>query len=80
MSEEDDDEPKTWVSALKIILGLTLLIGTVGLALWYADQLSLGSPALEQAIEEVRQKSSGSGSGSGSSSSWGISKDSPIRK
>jgi len=79
MNKDEDDEPKTWVSALKIVFGLAVVIGAIGLALWYASQLSLGSPALEQAIEEVHQKSSNSSS-SNSSSSWGISKDSPIRK
>ena len=74
----DDDEPKTWVSALKVIFGAAVLIGTVGFALWYANEQPVNSPALEQAIEEVRQKSSNSTSSP--SNSWGISKDSPIRK
>ncbi|MES2879260.1 MAG: hypothetical protein V4713_12630 [Pseudomonadota bacterium] len=77
--DEDDDEPKTWVSTLKVVLAAAVLIGTIGLALWYADKLSLGSPALEQAIEATHQKNS-SGSSSSGSGSWGISKDSPLRR
>ena len=73
-----DDEPKTWVSTLKVIFGIAVMIGAVGFALWYAGQQPEHSPALEQAVEEVRQKSSNTPSSS--SSSWGISKDSPIRK
>jgi hypothetical protein len=80
MNKNDDDEPKTWVSTLKVILGAAVLIGTIGLVLWFASQLSLGSPAMEQAIEEVREKSSSSGSNSSPSKSWGIAKDSPIRR
>lgn len=76
--DEDDDEPKTWVSALKVILAAAVLIGVVGLALWYANQRPVSSPALEQAQKEVQEKSP-----SGRSSrddSWGIAKDSPIRR
>jgi hypothetical protein len=79
MNKDDDDEPNAWVSALKILCAAAVLIGTIGFALWYANQLSLGSPALEQAIEEVHEKSTSSNS-SKSSNSWGIAKDSPIRK
>ncbi|WP_296699080.1 hypothetical protein [Rhodoferax sp.] len=78
MKMEKDDEPKTWVSALKIVAALAAVIGTIGFGLWYASQLPVSSPALEQAIEEVRKKSPSSGSGS--DSSWGIAKDSPLRR
>ena len=78
MNKDDDDEPNAWVSTLKVILAAAVIIGAVGFALWYASQMSLGSPALEQAIEEVHQKNSSSGSSS--SNSWGIAKDSPLRK
>ena len=80
MKKNDDDEPKAWVSTLKVVLSAAVIIGVIGFALWYADSLSLGSPALEQAIQEVRQSSSRGGTSSGSSDSWGIFKDSPIRK
>ena len=51
MKMEKDDEPKTWVSALKIVAALAAVIGTIGFGLWYASQLPVSSPALEQAIE-----------------------------
>ena len=73
---EDEDEPKTWVSALKVALALAVIIGAVGLALWYANQLPVASPALEQAQKEVSEKSAGSRSSP--SNSWGIAKDSPL--
>ncbi len=75
---DKDDEPKTWVNALKVIFGIAVMIGTVGFALWYAGQQPEHSPALEQAIEAVHQKNPNASSSS--SNSWGISKDSPIRK
>lgn len=75
---DQDDESSTWVSTLKVVIAAVVLIGTIGFALWYASQLPASSPALEQAIEEVRQKSSSTGSST--DRSWGISKDSPIRK
>ncbi len=34
-----DDEPKLWVTVLKLIVGATILIGGVGLALNYAEKL-----------------------------------------
>ena len=73
-----DDKPKVWLSALKIVAGAALLIGTIGFALWYANQLPVSSPALEQAIEDVRQKNPDATSNP--SNSWGISKDSLVRK
>jgi hypothetical protein len=33
-----DDEPKLWVTVLKLVVGLAVLIGGVGLALNYAEQ------------------------------------------
>ena len=74
---DDDDEPKIWVTVVKLLIGATLLIGAVGLALWIAAQGPEHSPALEQAQQEVRAKSSKSLS---PDSSWGIAKDSPLRK
>lgn len=76
--DEDDDEPKTWVSALKVILAAALMIGVIGLVLWYANQRPVSSPALEQAQQEVREKNAGRQSSS--DDSWGIAKDSPIRR
>lgn len=71
-------EPKVWVTTVKLLAGAILLIGGVGLALWWAAQGPVRSPALEQALEAVRAKSPKQSSGDGGS--WGISKDSPVRR
>ena len=75
---KEDEEPKTWVSALKIVIALAVVIGAIGFGLWYASQLPESSPAMEKAIEEVRQKSPRTDSSR--DGSWGISKDSPLRR
>ena len=75
--DNDDDEPKTWVSALKVIFGIVVMVGAVGLALWYASLQPVHSPALEQAREVVQHKGADSYS---SGQSWGIAKDSPLRR
>ena len=74
----DDDQPKTWVSALKVIAGIAVMIGAVWFALWVASLQPVNSPALEQAREEVKQKDADTSSSS--SKSWGIAKDSPLRR
>ncbi len=33
------DEPPLWLTALKLILVLVVMIGGVGLALWYAQRM-----------------------------------------
>ena len=68
-------EPKTWVTAIKLLAISTVLIGGVGLALWWASKGSGGSLALEQAIEAARA----SGRAPTPSNSWGIVGDSPLR-
>ena len=68
-------EPNTWVTVIKLLTIATVLIGGVGLALWWASKGSGGSPALEQAIEAARA----SGYKPASSNSWGIVGDSPVR-
>ena len=78
MKPSDEQEPKLWVTVVKLLIGAALIIGGVGFALWMAAQKPAYSPAQEQALEEVRDKSPKSSSTE--SSSWGISKDSPLRK
>lgn len=39
-----NEEPKVWVTALKLIVGLIVIIGGVGLALWYAKDMDNGGP------------------------------------
>ena len=75
---EDSDEPKIWVSALKVIIGISVMIGVVGLALWLASLRPAHSPALEKAREKVQQQ--GGNTDTSSSKSWGIAKDSPLRR
>ena len=77
MKRRDEKEPNVWVTALKLVVGATLIIGGVGFALWMAAQGPGYSPALEQAQEAVRAKSTKTPS---NESSWGISKDAPVRK
>ncbi len=64
-----DEEPKLWVTVLKLLAIAVVFIGGTGLALWYADQL-----------QAQQQPALGSGAGSGNGSSgWGIVGDSPLR-
>ena len=73
---KQDDEPKVWVTVIKLVIGAVVLIGGVGLALWWAAQRPVYSPALEQAKEDARAASPNK---STSDNSWGIANDSPIR-
>jgi hypothetical protein len=67
--EKKNEEPRLWVTVLKLAVGFVILVGGTGLALWYVDQIQTNDlPAL----------GSGAGTGSGSSG-WGIVGDSPIR-
>lgn len=68
------EEPKVWITVVKLLLGAAALIGGVGLALWFAAQGPVHSPALEAA-----QKQTGYTSQPSSGASWGIAGDSPIR-
>ena len=76
--QANEDGTAVWVTVVKLVVGALLLIGAVGLALWLAAQGPVNSPALEQAQQEVRAKSSPNSTSS--DKSWGISKDSPLRK
>lgn len=76
MAQQNSKEPNVWLTALKLVVGAAVIIGGVGFALWMAAQGPAYSPALEQAKEAVRAKSPNSTN----DSSWGISKDSPVRK
>ncbi len=39
---DDDDEPKFWVTCVKLLIIAVTIIGGVGLTLWYAERLGLG--------------------------------------
>jgi hypothetical protein len=77
--DDDEEESNIWVSALKVVLAIAVLIGAVGGALWYSDQQPHSSPAMEQAIEYVRQETAKTPS-KGDSGGWGIFHDSPLRR
>jgi hypothetical protein len=67
--KKTDEEPKLWVTVLKLVLGLVILVGGTGFALWYVDKMQvLEQPALGT--------SAGTGLGS---TGWGIVGDSPLR-
>ncbi len=38
-----DDEPKVWLTVIKLVVGLAVMVGGVGLALWYAKDMDNGS-------------------------------------
>ena len=41
------EEPKLWVTVLKLVVGAVVLIGGVGLALWYVDKVQ-GPPQISK--------------------------------
>jgi hypothetical protein len=58
------EEPKLWVTVLKLVIGLIVIIGGVGLSLWLAlkdEERNIGPKVTPE-------------------QSWGIVNDSPIRK
>jgi hypothetical protein len=46
MSRPNDDESKVWLTVLKLIAGVVVIVGGVGLALWYAKDMDNGAPKL----------------------------------
>jgi hypothetical protein len=67
--EKKDEEPRLWVTVLKLAVGFVILVGGTGLALWYVDQ---------EQTNELPALGTGAGSGLGSTG-WGIVGDSPLR-
>jgi multisubunit Na+/H+ antiporter MnhC subunit len=61
---KQDNEPKLWITLVKLVIGLVVIIGGVGLALWFVAQ------AEQSRLPET----------SSPDSSWGIANDSPIRR
>lgn len=35
---DNDDEPKWWVTMIKLVAGAAIFIGVIGGALWYAEK------------------------------------------
>jgi hypothetical protein len=63
----DDDDPKLWVTVLKLVIVATLFIGGTGFALWYfSKQQELSKPGETESTNIVK--------------GWGIVGDSPLRK
>jgi len=60
---QKDEEPPLWLTVLKLVVVATVLIGGVGLALWWVDQKQSQDPS--PAVKP--------------SDPWGIVNDSPIR-
>ncbi len=63
---DEEDEPKVWVTAIKLVLGAALIIGGTGFALWYLSKEQERSQPSEPAVSNVVK-------------GWGIAGDSPIR-
>lgn len=67
--KKQDEDPKLWITVLKLAIGLVILVGGTGFALWYVDQeQTKAMPAL----------GSDAGTGDGATG-WGIIGDSPLR-
>ena len=64
-----EEEPRLWVTVLKLAIGFVILVGGTGLALWYVDQ---------KQVNEQPPVGSSAGTGLGSTG-WGIVGDSPLR-
>lgn len=63
--KQPDEEPKIWVTIVKLIVVALIFIGGTGLALWYVDK---------------EQESAGRDPATSGKIDWGISTDSPIRR
>jgi hypothetical protein len=61
---KEDKEPNVWITALKLALLVAIIIGAVGLALWYAAHLQRFDDSSKPPATPA--------------SSWGIAIDSPI--
>ena len=44
-----NEEPKLWVTILKLVVGAIVIIGGLGFALWYVDQVQ-GPPEIAKPI------------------------------
>lgn len=62
---EDKKKPGVWITLLKLVLGAAVVLGGVGLALWYAAQV--------QRLDDPNKAPDTP------AKSWGIVHDSPVR-
>lgn len=64
---DEEEEPKVWVTVIKLVLGAALLIGGTGFTLWYFSKEQERARPTEPASSAVVK-------------GWGIAGDSPLRK
>jgi hypothetical protein len=76
---KQEQETKTWVTAIKLVALAALLIGGVGGILLLASLGPVVSPALEQAKQEASETAKSTNTTLPKNSGWGIAGDSPIR-
>lgn len=43
-----DEEPKVWLILLGLVLGVAIVVGAVGLALWYSEKAGIAQPPHEK--------------------------------
>lgn len=67
-NREPNEEPPVWLTVTKLVALAVVLIGGVGLALWYAGEAQNNTVEPSSATQ------------SDGTASWGIASDSPIRK
>ncbi len=46
MQKKPNNEPNVWVTVVKLVIGLVVIVGGVGLALWYAKDMDNGTAKL----------------------------------
>jgi hypothetical protein len=68
--KNEDEEPKLWVTVIKLLVGFVILVGGTGLALWYVDKAQ---------VLELPPLGTSAGEGLGSTG-WGIVGDSPVKQ
>jgi len=63
MDDDDEKEPKLWVTIVKLVVGAIVFIILISLGLYYTAKFNTYAPPTDAPVD-----------------SWGISKDSPLKK
>ena len=63
---DKDDEPNVWVTVLKLVVGAVVIIGGLGLVLWWAAEHQMKN-APDPNVNSAKD-------------SWGIVHDSPVNR
>ncbi|QDL52826.1 hypothetical protein [Rhodoferax aquaticus] len=63
---DQDDEPNVWLTVLKLVVGAVVIIGGLGLVLWWAG--------------EHQMKNAPDPNTNSSKDAWGIVHDSPVNR